>query len=102
LFDAIEPAIPALETGGADHAGSRGLQSAVPSVRPDQGLAAQGLPADRRRRAGAEPQSGKLFAEVEQSAFSPANVVPGVGFSPDKMLQGACSRMAMRRAIASA
>ena len=26
-------------------------------------------------------------AEVEQSAFSPANVVPGVGFSPDKMLQ---------------
>ncbi|HEX2011766.1 MAG TPA: catalase, partial [Roseateles sp.] len=27
------------------------------------------------------------FAEVEQAAFSPANVVPGVGFSPDKMLQ---------------
>ncbi len=29
-----------------------------------------------------------FFAEVEQAAFSPANVVPGVGFSPDKMLQG--------------
>ncbi len=28
-----------------------------------------------------------VFAEVEQAAFSPANVVPGVGFSPDKMLQ---------------
>src|SRR3981081_3232921 len=27
------------------------------------------------------------FAEVEQSTFSPANIVPGVGFSPDKMLQ---------------
>ena len=27
-------------------------------------------------------------AEVEQSAFNPANVVPGIGFSPDKMLQG--------------
>ncbi len=27
------------------------------------------------------------FAEVEQSAFSPANVVPGVSFSPCKMLQ---------------
>lgn len=27
------------------------------------------------------------FAEVEQSAFSPANVVPGIGHSPDKMLQ---------------
>lgn len=28
------------------------------------------------------------FAEVEQSAFNPANVVPGISFSPDKMLQG--------------
>ena len=27
-------------------------------------------------------------AEVEQAAFSPANVVPGMGYSPDKMLQG--------------
>jgi catalase len=27
------------------------------------------------------------FIEVEQSAFSPANVVPGIGHSPDKMLQ---------------
>jgi catalase len=27
------------------------------------------------------------FAEVEQAAFSPANVVPGITFSPDKMLQ---------------
>lgn len=26
-------------------------------------------------------------AEVEQAAFSPANIVPGMGFSPDKMLQ---------------
>ena len=27
------------------------------------------------------------FAEVEQAAFSPVNVVPGMGYSPDKMLQ---------------
>ncbi len=27
------------------------------------------------------------FAEVEQSAFSPGNFVPGIGASPDKMLQ---------------
>jgi catalase len=27
------------------------------------------------------------FAEVEQAAFSPANVVPGISFSPCKMLQ---------------
>jgi catalase len=29
-----------------------------------------------------------FFAEIEQVAFSPANVVPGISFSPDKMLQG--------------
>jgi len=28
------------------------------------------------------------FADVEQSAFTPANVVPGISFSPDRMLQG--------------
>lgn len=28
------------------------------------------------------------FAHVEQSAFAPANLVDGIGFSPDKMLQG--------------
>ncbi|MEG1908469.1 MAG: catalase [Oscillospiraceae bacterium] len=28
------------------------------------------------------------FADVEQSAFTPAHVVPGIGFSPDKFLQG--------------
>ena len=27
------------------------------------------------------------FAEIEQVAMSPSNVVPGIGFSPDKMLQ---------------
>ena len=29
-----------------------------------------------------------FFNEVEQSAFSPANIIDGIGFSPDKMLQG--------------
>jgi catalase len=27
------------------------------------------------------------FAEIEQAAFEPSNIVPGIGFSPDKMLQ---------------
>ncbi len=27
------------------------------------------------------------FAEIEQAAFSPSNVAPGIGHSPDKMLQ---------------
>ena len=28
------------------------------------------------------------FQDVEQAAFNPAHVVPGIGFSPDRMLQG--------------
>ena len=29
-----------------------------------------------------------FYAEVEQAAFNPLNIVDGIGFSPDKMLQG--------------
>lgn len=28
------------------------------------------------------------FADVEQAAFNPSNIVPGIGHSPDRMLQG--------------
>ncbi len=28
------------------------------------------------------------FVEIEQAAFEPSNIVPGIGFSPDKMLLG--------------
>lgn len=28
------------------------------------------------------------FADIEQVAMSPSNIVPGIGFSPDRMLQG--------------
>ncbi|MDD2386175.1 MAG: catalase [Bacteroidales bacterium] len=28
------------------------------------------------------------FADIEQAAFNPANTVPGISFSPDRMLQG--------------
>ncbi|MDR0318911.1 MAG: catalase [Nitrososphaerota archaeon] len=28
------------------------------------------------------------FADVEQAAFSPTNIIPGIGLSPDKLLQG--------------
>ncbi|QCK84780.1 catalase [Phreatobacter aquaticus] len=31
--------------------------------------------------------ANNYFAEIEQAAFSPSNIVPGIGFSPDKMLQ---------------
>jgi catalase len=29
-----------------------------------------------------------FFAQIEQSSFEPSNTVPGIGFSPDKMLLG--------------
>ncbi|MFD4369192.1 catalase [Rhodococcus sp. NPDC058521] len=29
-----------------------------------------------------------FFAQIEQSSFEPSNIVPGIGFSPDKMLLG--------------
>jgi catalase len=35
-----------------------------------------------------ERNPDNYFAEVEQAAFDPGNFVPGVGPSPDKMLQG--------------
>jgi len=28
------------------------------------------------------------FTDVEQAAFNPANIIPGIGLSPDKLLQG--------------
>ncbi|MCX4359010.1 MAG: catalase [Rikenellaceae bacterium] len=28
------------------------------------------------------------FASIEQAAFNPSNIVPGIGFSPDRVLQG--------------
>ena len=29
-----------------------------------------------------------FFAEVEQASFAPSNIIPGIGFSPDRLLQG--------------
>lgn len=29
-----------------------------------------------------------FFAQIDQAAFAPSNIVPGIGFSPDKMLLG--------------
>jgi catalase len=34
------------------------------------------------------PNHGNCFAKIGQVAFNPAHFVPGIGPSPDKMLQG--------------
>ena len=48
----------------------------------------EGIPADRGGRAGTEPQPGKLFPGCGAGRLQPGAVVPGISFSPDKMLQG--------------
>ena len=48
-------------------------------------------------------QNPDSFASpVGQAAFTPANVVPGIGFSPDRMLRGGSSPYGDTSAIASA
>ena len=73
----------------ADHAvrGRSGLP--LQPVRPDQGLAAFGLPADHDRPHGARPQPGEPLRRGRAGRVrSLANIVPGIGLSPDKMLMG--------------
>ena len=79
--------LPALEDAGADHARERRGQALVQSLRPHQGVAACRLPADRYRLFRAQQESGEYFQEIELAAFSPSNAVPGISWSPDKMLQ---------------
>ncbi len=43
-----------------------------------------------------------FFAEIEQAAFNPMNIVEGIGFSPDKMLQEDSSHTGMPSVIALA
>ncbi|WP_326700751.1 catalase [Streptomyces sp. NBC_01754] len=45
-------------------------------------------PLNRVGRLVLDRNPDNVFAEVEQAAFSPNNFVPGIGPSPDKMLQG--------------
>jgi hypothetical protein len=73
-------------------------QGALQPLRPDQGLAAQGLPADRSRRLELNRNPENFFAEVEQSAFNPAAVVPGIASRPTRCCRGGCSPTATRSA----
>ena len=45
------------------------------------------LPADQIGKLVLDRLPDNFFAEVEQAAFDPAHFVPGIGPSPDKMLQ---------------
>ena len=52
-----------------------------------QGLAPWRGAAHQNRQAGLNRNPVNYFAEVEQAAFCPGNLVPGIAVSPDKMLQ---------------
>ncbi len=60
----------------------------LPPVRPDQGVGQKDYPLIEVGEFELNRNPDNYFAEVEQAAFTPANLVPGIGFSPDKMLQG--------------
>jgi hypothetical protein len=92
LFNAIaQRRLPALGREGAGghrrRTGRMGSAHRLESVRPDQGLAARGLPAAAVGVLELNRNPVNYHAEVEQAALSPSNVVPGMGYSPDKMLQ---------------
>ena len=57
-------------------------------VRPHKGLAHADHPLIEVGKLVLDRSPDNYFADVEQSAFDPGNFVPGVGPSPDKMLQG--------------
>jgi hypothetical protein len=65
----------------ADHALRGGRDLPLQPVRPDQGLAARRLPAARGRPADADRNPTDFHTEIEQAAFEPNNLVPGIGLS---------------------
>ena len=83
-----EGRLPALDDVHPDHAREGRGEVPLPSVRSDQGLANRDYPLIEVGVFELNRNPENYFAEVEQAAFNPANIVPGIGFSPDKMLQG--------------
>ena len=90
LFGAIERGpLPAVDRAGADHAGARRRQDQLQSVRPDQGLAARDYPPIEIGVMELNRNADNYFAEIENAAFSPSNVVPGISYSPGQDAAGA-------------
>ncbi len=80
--------VPELDRGRADHAGGGRGDVPLQPVRPDQVWPHADYPVIEIGKLELNRNPQNIFAEVEQSIFSPAHFVPGIGPSPDKMLQG--------------
>jgi len=59
-------------------------------------LAAQGLPAHRSRELVLDRNPENYFAEVEQAAFEPRNIVPGMGLFARQNAPGALDFLSRR------
>ena len=90
LVEAIDRGrVPVVDAEGADHARGRGGRLPVQPVRPDQGVATRRtIRCIEVGRLALDRNPDNYFADVEQAGFDPGNFVPGIGPSPDKMLQG--------------
>jgi catalase len=84
----LSGAISQVDHVRADHDRGAGQKPLRKPLRHHQDLAPRRISADRGGRAELNRWPDNYFAEVEQAAFTPAHVVPGIGFSPDKFLQG--------------
>ena len=79
------PQVEALHPG--DERGGGG-QPCRKSFRRHQGLVAEGVSADRSGDGRAESQSAELFRRGRAGCLCPEQRRPGIGLSPDRMLQG--------------
>ena len=87
LFEAIRDGeFPSWTLQGPDHAVRGGQDLPLQPVRPDQGVAARRLPADRGRHDDAQPQPDRLPHRDGAGGVRAQQPRPGIGLSPDKML----------------
>ena len=63
-------------------------QPALRRARRDQNHSGGSAAGPPDRSDGAGPQRDNFFAETEQVAYCPANIVPGIDFTNDPLLQG--------------
>jgi catalase len=73
---------------GADHAGGGGGDVSLQSFDLTKVWPNRDYPQITIGRMVLDRNPENYFAEVEQATFNPAHFVPGIGPSPDKMLQG--------------
>ena len=60
--------------------------TSIPSTSPKSGPTAI-IPWSKSASWSLNRNPENYFADIEQAAFEPSNIVPGISFSPDKMLQ---------------